>query len=555
MAEYAACPTCNGYRLNQTALHFKIDDKHIGEVANMQLNHLYEWVESLSGKMTGQRHYIASEILKEIRERTGFLLNVGLEYLNLNRPAFSLSGGEAQRIRLATQVGSQLINVLYILDEPSIGLHQRDNHRLTQSLKALRDVGNTVIVVEHDRDMMLQADHLLDLGPGAGKEGGYVVNQGKPHEVLDESGMTSEYLRGEREILLPVERRKEGRNETLKLSGAQGHNLKNVDVSFPLGKLLCVTGVSGSGKSTLINDTLYPILKRHFYRSYQRPLPYQKVNGIDNLDKVIEISQAPIGRTPRSNPVTYTGVFTDIRRLFAELPEAKIRGYKMGRFSFNVKGGRCEECKGGGVKTIEMNFLPDVYVQCSSCLGKRYNRETLEVRYKGKSISDVLDMTIEEAVEFFENIPGIKRKLKTIKDVGLGYVHLGQPSTTLSGGEAQRIKLATELAKVDTGKTFYILDEPTTGLHFEDIRILMDVLNKLVDKGNTVLIIEHNMDVIKLADHIIDVGPEGGDQGGYIVTQGTPEQVANSNQGHTARFLRNELEETVQGRNLEVLEA
>ncbi len=553
MAEYAACPSCHGYRLNRTALHFRIDDKHIGEVANMQFNHFYDWVMSLEEKMTGQRQYIATEILKEIKERTGFLLNVGLEYLNLNRPAFSLSGGEAQRIRLATQVGSQLINVLYILDEPSIGLHQRDNHRLTNSLKELRDVGNTVIVVEHDRDMMLQADHLMDLGPGAGKQGGYVVNQGQPKEVIEKDGMTAEYLRGQQEINLPAERRKSGKQKTLKLKGARGHNLKNVNVTFPLGKLLCVTGVSGSGKSSLINATLYPILKRHFYRSYQRPLPYDKVEGIDELDKVIEISQAPIGRTPRSNPVTYTGVFSDIRRLFAELPEAKIRGYKMGRFSFNVKGGRCEECKGGGVKTIEMNFLPDVYVQCTSCLGKRYNRETLEVRYKGKSISDVLDMTINEAVDFFDNIPSIKRKLKTIKDVGLGYVHLGQPSTTLSGGEAQRIKLATELAKVDTGKTFYILDEPTTGLHFEDIRILMNVLNKLVDKGNTVLIIEHNMDVIKLADHIIDIGPEGGDQGGYLVTEGTPEAVASADKGHTARFLRNELEETLSGRKMEFL--
>ncbi len=554
MAEYAACPSCNGFRLNQTALHFRIDDKHIGEVANLQLNYLYEWIESLETKMTGQRHYIAGEILKEIKERTGFLLNVGLEYLNLNRPAYSLSGGEAQRIRLATQVGSQLINVLYILDEPSIGLHQRDNHRLTNSLKELRDVGNTVIVVEHDRDMMLQADHLLDLGPGAGKHGGQIVSQGLPREILHETGMTSEYLRGEKEIHLPAERRKKGNNQSLTLYGAKGHNLQEVNITFPLGKLLCVTGVSGSGKSTLINETVYPILKRHFYRSYQRPLPYKQIKGIDNLDKVIEISQAPIGRTPRSNPVTYTGVFSDIRRLFAELPEAKIRGYKMGRFSFNVKGGRCEECKGGGVKTIEMNFLPDVYVQCPSCLGKRYNRETLEVRYKGKSISDVLDMTIEEAVDFFENIPKIKRKLKTMNDVGLGYIHLGQPSTTLSGGEAQRVKLATELAKVDTGKTFYILDEPTTGLHFEDIRILMNVLNKLVDKGNTVLIIEHNMDVIKLADHIIDVGPEGGDDGGKVVVQGTPEEVASTDKGHTARFLRNELEETLNGRNLTVLE-
>jgi len=543
MATYTACPSCQGYRLNQTALHFCIDNKHIGEVANMQFNHLYDWICSLEEKMTGQQHYIANEILKEIKERTGFLLNVGLEYLSLNRPAFSLSGGEAQRIRLATQVGSQLINVLYILDEPSIGLHQRDNHRLTNSLKELRDVGNTVIVVEHDRDMMLQADHLLDLGPGAGKHGGYIVNQGQPSEVLNETGMTADYLRGDKEVNLPAERRKAGKNQQLSLQGAKGHNLKTLNITFPLGKLLCVTGVSGSGKSTLINNTLYPILKQHFYRSHTRPLPYDKVKGLKNLDKVIEISQSPIGRTPRSNPVTYTGVFSDIRKLFAELPEAKIRGYKMGRFSFNVKGGRCEECKGGGVKTIEMNFLPDVYVQCPSCLGKRYNRETLEVRYKGKSISDVLDMTMEEAVDFFENIPSIKRRLKTIKDVGLGYIHLGQPSTTLSGGEAQRVKLATELAKVDTGQTFYILDEPTTGLHFEDIRILMDVLNKLVDKGNTVLIIEHNMDVIKQADHAIDLGPEGGRDGGEVLFEGPPEALAEADT-HTSAYLREELERT-----------
>ena len=554
LAELAACPTCQGYRLNQTALHFLIDGKHIGEVANYQLNHFQAWIQSLEAKLDKQQQYIAREILKEINERTRFLLDVGLHYLSLNRPAFSLSGGEAQRIRLATQVGSQLINVLYILDEPSIGLHQRDNHRLTESLKSLRDIGNTVIVVEHDRDMMLQADHLMDLGPGAGKHGGYVVEQGTPQAVLEGSGMTAEYLKGNHEIALPEERREPDPAHVLRLRGATGHNLQNLSVDFPLGTLICVTGVSGSGKSSLINETLYPALKRHFYRSFDQPLPYKKIQGLKKLDKVIEISQAPIGRTPRSNPVTYTGVFSDIRRLFAELPEAKIRGYKMGRFSFNVKGGRCETCKGAGVKTIEMKFLPDVYTQCPDCLGRRYNRQTLEVRYKGKSISDVLDMTVEEAVSFFENIPSIKRKLKTLDDVGLGYVHLGQPSTTLSGGEAQRVKLATELAKKDTGNTFYILDEPTTGLHFEDIRILMEVLNKLVDKGNTVLIIEHNLDVIKLADHVIDIGPEGGDEGGKLVATGSPEVLAGQDKGHTARFLKKELEETANHRALEVLQ-
>ncbi len=555
LAELAPCPTCQGYRLNQTARHFLIDNQHIGEVSNFQLNHFYDWIQGLEAKMTGQQQFIAREILKEIAERTRFLLDVGLKYLSLNRPAYSLSGGEAQRIRLATQVGSQLINVLYILDEPSIGLHQRDNHRLTDSLKSLRDIGNTVIVVEHDRDMMLQADYLLDLGPGAGKHGGYVVEQGRPQEVLEGNSMTAQYLKGRQEIALPEERRQYDSRNILRLRGATGNNLQNLSVDFPLSTLICVTGVSGSGKSSLINDTLYPTLKRHFYRSFQRPLPYKKVQGLDQLDKVIEISQSPIGRTPRSNPLTYTGVFSDIRRLFAELPEAKIRGYKMGRFSFNVKGGRCETCKGAGVKTIEMKFLPDVYTQCPDCLGRRYNRQTLEVRYKGKSISDVLDMTVEEAVKFFENIPNIKRKLKTLDDVGLGYVHLGQPSTTLSGGEAQRVKLATELAKKDTGKTFYILDEPTTGLHFEDIRILMNVLNKLVDKGNTVLIIEHNLDVVKLADHVIDIGPEGGDEGGKVVAKGTPEAVAKQNHGHTGRFLKKELEETVNQRELAVLEA
>ena len=554
LAEFAPCPACQGYRLNQTALHFRIDNKHIGEVCNFQLDYFYEWIQSLEAKMTGQQQYIAREILKEIAERTQFLLNVGLEYLSINRPAFSLSGGEAQRIRLATQVGSQLINVLYILDEPSIGLHQRDNHRLTNSLKALRDIGNTVIVVEHDRDMMLQADQILDLGPGAGNHGGYIVDQGTPNAILEGAGMTARYLRGEKEIQLPEERRSVNHQHKLKIKGASGHNLQNINIDFPLGTLTCVTGVSGSGKSSLVNHTLYPALRRYFYSSFQRPLPYQKMQGLDKLDKVIEISQSPIGRTPRSNPVTYTGVFSDIRRLFAELPEAKIRGYKMGRFSFNVKGGRCEDCKGAGLKTIEMNFLPDVYTQCPTCLGRRYNRETLEVRYKGKSISDVLDMTVEEGVTFFENIPSIFRKLKTLNDVGLGYVQLGQPSTTLSGGEAQRVKLATELAKKDTGQTFYILDEPTTGLHFEDIRILMEVLNKLVDKGNTVVIIEHNMDVIKLADHVIDIGPEGGDKGGQVVAKGKPESLAKQQKSHTARFLKQELEETVNQRQLAVVE-
>ncbi len=554
MVRKADCPDCNGYRLNRMARHFMIDGKHIGEVANLQIDRFYEWINNLNQNLEGNRKVISNEILKEIRQRTGFLLNVGLDYLSINRPAYSLSGGEAQRIRLATQVGSQLINVLYILDEPSIGLHQRDNHRLTNALKELRDIGNTVIVVEHDRDMMLQSDHILDHGPGAGKHGGEIVAEGPPSHIINSQTQTAQYLRGESEIELPAQRRYGHKNKYLQLQGAEGNNLKSANAKFPLGKLICVTGVSGSGKSTLINETVYPILKREFYRSKQKPLSYKKITGVKHLDKVIEINQAPIGRTPRSNPATYTGVFSHIRKLFSELPEAKIRGYQPGQFSFNVKGGRCEECKGGGVKTIEMNFLPDVYVECPECLGKRYNRETLEVRYKGKSISDVLDMTVEEAVTFFENIPYIKRKLQTINDVGLGYIHLGQPSTTLSGGEAQRVKLATELSKVDTGKTFYILDEPTTGLHFEDIRILMDVLGKLVDKGNTVLIIEHNLDVIKLADYIIDVGPEGGDEGGEVVVEGSPEQIIKKNKGHTAQFLKREMEETVGERSLEAAE-
>jgi excinuclease ABC subunit A len=468
------------------------------------------------------------------------LLDVGLDYLTIHRPAFSLSGGEAQRIRLATQIGSQLINVTYILDEPSIGLHQRDNVRLIGALKNLRDTGNTVVVVEHDKDMIMEADYVVDIGPGAGTHGGKVVAEGTVEEILKNGSVTTQYLNGTREIAVP-EKRREGNGQFLELKGASGHNLKNVNIKLPLGTLICITGVSGSGKSTLITDTLYPILKKHYYRSSAYALPYKSVEGLKNLDKVIEIDQSPIGRTPRSNPATYTGLFTHIRSLFTQLPEAKIRGYQPGRFSFNVKGGRCEECGGAGLKVIEMNFLPDVYVECPVCLGKRYNRETLEVRYKGKSISDVLNMTVEHAVEFFENIPVIKRKVQTLFDVGLGYIRLGQSSTTISGGEAQRVKLATELSKKDTGKTFYILDEPTTGLHFEDIRILMDVLQKLVDRGNTVLIIEHNMDVIKLADYIIDMGPEGGDKGGQVIVEGTPEKVAKNKKSHTAVFLRKEL--------------
>jgi excinuclease ABC subunit A len=536
----ADCPECKGYRLKQEALYFKVAGKNIGEAATMQLNHFYDWVMSQFAGLDERPRLIAGEILKEIRTRTKFLLDVGLDYLSLHRPAFSLSGGEAQRIRLATQIGSQLINVTYILDEPSIGLHQRDNMKLIDALKNLRDIGNTVIVVEHDKDMILESDYVVDLGPGAGTHGGKVVSQGVVSEILRDNSITTQYLNGTKEIQVPKKRRK-GSGEFLVLKGAKGHNLKNVDVKFPLGTLICVTGVSGSGKSTLITDTLYPILKKHAFRSAAYALPHKDVEGLKQLDKVIEIDQAPIGRTPRSNPATYTGLFTHIRSLFVQLPEAKIRGYQPGRFSFNVKGGRCEECGGAGLKVIEMNFLPDVYVECPVCMGKRYNRETLEVRYKGKSISDVLDMTVEHAVEFFENIPAIRRKVETLNDVGLGYIRLGQSSTTLSGGEAQRVKLATELSKKDTGKTFYILDEPTTGLHFEDIRILMDVLNQLVDRGNTVLIIEHNLDVIKMADWIIDLGPEGGDKGGKIIAVGTPEEVAKSNVSHTAKFLRKEL--------------
>ena len=535
------CPECKGQRLNREALSYKIWDKNISELANMDLTDLRQWLDDCPKHLDHQQSQIATEILKEIRTRLDFLLEVGLDYLALNRQSASLSGGESQRIRLATQIGSQLVNVLYILDEPSIGLHQRDNDRLIKSLKDLRDLGNTVIVVEHDRDMMLAADYIVDIGPKAGRKGGEVVFQGTVDEMLKTNTITAQYLSGQQNIMLPPQRRK-GNGHSLVLHGCKGNNLKNIDVTFPLGELIVVTGVSGSGKSTLINETLYPILSKHFYRSLQAPMPYDSIEGLEHIDKVTNVDQSPIGRTPRSNPATYTGVFADIRSLFVNLPEAQIRGYKPGRFSFNVKGGRCETCGGNGYKTIEMNFLPDIQVPCEECHGKRYNRETLEVRFKGKSIADVLDMTINQAVEFFENVPEILRKIKTIQDVGLGYIKLGQPSTTLSGGESQRVKLATELSKKDTGKTLYILDEPTTGLHFEDIRILMDVLQKLVDRGNTVIVIEHNLDVIKLADHIIDMGPEGGRNGGCVLSTGTPEQIAKSKKGFTPKFLKEELE-------------
>ncbi|MBQ6747587.1 MAG: excinuclease ABC subunit UvrA [Bacteroidaceae bacterium] len=539
-AKTAVCPECGGAKLNKIALSYRLHDKNIYELSCMDINELYDWMQQVNPFLSHKQGIIAAEILKEIRTRLKFLLDVGLEYLSLDRSSASLSGGESQRIRLATQIGSQLVNVLYILDEPSIGLHQRDNQRLIKSLKELRDLGNTVIVVEHDKDMMLAADYVVDLGPKAGRLGGKVVFQGTPQKMMQTHTLTSQYLNGEKSIEVPQQRRP-GNGKKLIIRGASGNNLKHIDVEFPLGKLICVTGVSGSGKSTLVNETLQPILSKKFYRSLQDPLPYDSIEGVEYIDKVVNVDQSPIGRTPRSNPATYTNVFTDIRNLFVDLPEAKIRGYKPGRFSFNVKGGRCEACQGNGYKTIEMNFLPDVYVPCEVCHGKRYNHETLEVRFKGKSIADILDMTINQAVEFFENVPNILNKIKVIQDVGLGYIKLGQSSTTLSGGESQRVKLATELSKRGTGKTLYILDEPTTGLHFEDIRVLMGVLNRLVDQGNTVVVIEHNMDVIKMADYIIDMGPEGGKGGGTVLSTGTPEEVAMSEKGYTPQFLREEL--------------
>ena len=534
------CPECGGKRLNKEALYFRIDGKNIAEVSDMELQPLYEWVTTVEERMDKKQAAIAHEIIKEISTRLKFLLDVGLHYLSLSRGSSTLSGGESQRIRLATQIGTKLVNVLYILDEPSIGLHQRDNVRLINSLKELRDEGNTVIVVEHDKDMMLNADYIVDMGPFAGRKGGEVVFQGTPKDMLKTDTLTSRFLNGKEKIEVPPTRRK-GNGHILRIVGAKGNNLKNVSVDIPLGMLVCVTGVSGSGKSTLINETLQPYLSQFFYHSHQEPLAHDKIEGVEHIDKVVNVDQSPIGRTPRSNPATYTDVFTDIRRLFVEMPESKMRSYKPGRFSFNVAGGRCEVCGGNGYKTIQMNFLPDVLVPCEACHGKRYNRETLEVRFKGKSISDVLDMTINQAVEFFENQPKILQKIKVLQEVGLGYIKLGQPSSTLSGGESQRVKLATELAKKDTGKTLYILDEPTTGLHFEDIRTLMVVLNRLVDKGNTVIVIEHNLDVIKLADHIIDMGPEGGREGGTVVVTGTPEEVAKSGKGITAAFLQKEL--------------
>lgn len=534
------CPSCKGARLRKESLHFKIHDKNISELASMDISTLMDWFLEVEDHLDSRQKTIATEILKEIRVRLGFLLDVGLNYLTLNRSSKTLSGGEAQRIRLATQIGSQLVNVLYILDEPSIGLHQRDNERLINSLKNLRDIGNSVLVVEHDKDMILQADHVIDMGPAAGLHGGLVVAQGTPKEILEANSLTAAYLNGRKKVEVPTVRR-EGSGKILSLKGATGNNLKNVSVDFPLGKLICVTGVSGSGKSSLITGTLYPILNKHFFRAKATPMPYKSIEGLENIDKVIEIDQSPIGRTPRSNPSTYTGVFSDIRTLYVQLPESKIRGYKPGQFSFNVKGGRCETCQGAGMKIIEMNFLPDVQVPCETCHGKRYNRETLEVRYKGKSISDVLDMSIQDAVDFFEHIPSIHRKIKTLNDVGLGYITLGQSSTTLSGGEAQRVKLATELAKKDTGNTFYILDEPTTGLHFEDVNVLLSVINRLVDRGNTVLIIEHNLDVVKTADWIIDMGPEGGKGGGKLLFAGIPEDLLKVKNSETGRFLKLEM--------------
>ena len=535
----ATCPLCEGHRLNKEALHYRVAGKNISDLADMDISELYECVNHVEEYLSPQQRKIAAEILKEIRNRLHFLVDVGLDYLSLNRASATLSGGESQRIRLATQIGSQLVNVLYILDEPSIGLHQRDNTRLIQSLKELRDMGNSIIVVEHDKEMMLEADYIVDLGPRAGRLGGNIVFAGTPKEMLKTDTLTARYLTGKKEIEFASQRRT-GNGKKIILSGATGNNLKNVTVEFPLGKFICITGVSGSGKSSLINGTLQPIISQKFYRSLQNPLPYEKIEGLENIDKIVTVDQSPLGRTPRSNPATYTGVFADIRNVFVELPEAKIRGYKPGRFSFNIPGGRCEVCGGNGYKTIEMNFLPDVLVPCEACHGKRYNRETLEVRFKGKSIADVLDMTINQAVEFFENIPSIISKIKVLQDVGLGYIKLGQPSTTLSGGESQRVKLAAELSKRDTGKTLYILDEPTTGLHFEDIRVLLSVLNRLVDKGNTVIVIEHNLDIIKCADHIIDMGPEGGKNGGYVLTTGTPEEVCVQNT-FTARYLKAEL--------------
>ena len=537
----SACPECNGQRLNKEALHYKIAGKNIADISGLDISELSEWVDSVHNKLSSKQQQIATEILKEIRSRLNFMLDVGLDYLSMNRASASLSGGESQRIRLATQIGSQLVNVLYILDEPSIGLHQRDNVRLINSLKQLRDTGNSVVVVEHDKDMMLEADYVIDMGPKAGRLGGEVVFAGTPAEMLKANTLTAAYLNGLQEIAVPAERRK-GNGKFITIHGARGNNLKKVDATFPLGTMICVTGVSGSGKSSLINRTLQPILSQHFYRSLEDPLPYDSIDGIDEVDKIVNVDQSPIGRSPRSNPATYTGVFSDIRSLFVDLPEAKIRGYKPGRFSFNVSGGRCETCKGNGYKTIEMNFLPDVLVPCEECHGKRYNRETLEVRFRGKSIADILDMTINMAVEFFENIPSILYKIKVLQDVGLGYIKLGQPSTTLSGGESQRVKLATELAKRDTGKTLYVLDEPTTGLHFEDIRVLLGVLNKLVDKGNTIIVIEHNLDVIKSADYIIDMGPEGGRRGGQLLFAGTPEAMIQQEiNSFTAPFLKEEL--------------
>lgn len=539
--EVAVCPECKGARLKKESLYFKIDNTNIATLAGMDIQQLSQWFEGLESRMNDRQNRIAQEVLKEIRKRIGFLLDVGLDYLNLNRPLRTLSGGEAQRIRLATQIGTQLVGVLYILDEPSIGLHQRDNVKLIKALKELRDLGNTVIVVEHDRDMMMAADYVLDIGPGAGRHGGHVVAAGTPEEFLKQGSLTADYLSGRLSIDVPKERRK-GNGKSLVLKGASGNNLKNVNLVLPLGEMICITGVSGSGKSTLIHDTLFPLLNQYVYHSKRQPLPYKSLEGLAHIDKVVEVDQSPIGRTPRSNPATYTGAFTDIRALFTELPEAKIRGYKPGRFSFNVKGGRCESCEGGGMKLIEMDFLPDVHVPCEVCKGKRYNRETLEVRFKGKSIADVLDMTVEEAVSFFEHQPRILRRINTLQEVGLGYITLGQHATTLSGGEAQRVKLATELSKKDTGKTIYILDEPTTGLHFQDIKHLLEVLNKLVDKGNTVLVIEHNLDVIKVADHVIDLGPEGGQKGGIIVCQGTPEEIVKNKKSYTAVYLKEELE-------------